>query len=542
MRLLSLVIVLMLTTSPVFALVDARNANFSDAWQDIDIPGSGFALKVTRAYNSRSLFNGIFGFGWCSDLETSLDVTAEGTIKILECGDGADIVFRARDFSKEDVAETADKIIAALKKEQPGMQPAAIAKLKTELAQDRNLREQLAEKHKITSSAKDGTKYFANGRENEVIIKDKAGYTRTLTDGTLQKYDLEGRLIYNYDKNGNFLKYSYQNNLVREAIDNQGRKMTFEYYPSKKVKSITAPNKVSASYKYKGLNDLEWVKTGQGNVYTYEYDDLHNLTQITLPDKTTKKLTYDKNKDWITSFTDREGCVEKYNWVLSKEDPKNNYFSTLEKSCAGKLVNKSKFEFWFKARPDGDGKYLARTVNTVNELTTDTTYHPKFGKPTSVTQGGLKTTYEYFDNGLVQSRTVGKIVTKFRYDDDTKKVIEVKTGDKTTSFKYDKSGNLINAQSSEGLIVTLAYDDKGRITSITDQAKRKVNIAYEEKFGKPKMVERPGVGAIEVQYKPNGEIKDVKSKQGGPTVAVQVASTFNSLLELVAPAGVDLGL
>ncbi len=541
MRLNGLIVLLVLTSSSAYAMVDARNANYSDAWQDIDAPGSGFSLRVTRAYNSRSLFNGIFGFGWCSDLETSLDVTAEGTIKITECGDGADIIFRPKDFSKEDIQETVDKIVSAMKKD-TSLQAAAIQKLKSELALDRNLREQLADKYKISHAVKDGTKYFANGRENEVVVKDKTGYNRTLTDGTLQKFDFEGHLTYTYDKNGNYLKYSYQNNMLREAVDNNGRKLTFEYFPFKKVKSIVGPNRISATYKYKGVSDLEWVKTGEGNVYAYDYDDLHNLTKITFPDKTSKKLVYDKNKDWITSFTDRQGCVEKYDWVLSKEDPKNNYYSTLEKKCDGKIINKSKFEFVFKPRPDGDGKYLARTVNTVNDSTTDTTFHPQFGKPITVIQNGVKTAYEYFANGLVQTRTTGKISTKFRYDDETKKVIEVRTGDKLTNFKYDKIGNLTLAQSSDGLIVNLSYDDKGRITSITDQAKRKVNIAYDEKFGKPRMVERPGVGMIEVHYKPNGEIKEVKSKRGGPTVAVQVASTFNSLLELVSPAGVDLGL
>lgn len=531
-----------LIANPAFALVDARNANYSDAWQDIDVSGSGFPLRVTRAYNSRSLYNGAFGFGWCSDLETALDITADSSIKVTECGDGADIIYRLKDFSKEEVLESVNSILAAVKKSQSSMSSSAIQKLKTELISDRNLREQFAEKFKVSPSVKDGTKYFANGRENESVIKEKAGYTRTLSDGTLQKFDLEGRLIYNYDRNGNYLKYSYQNNLVREAIDSQGRKLSFEYYPSKKIKQITGPNRIFAKYKYKDVNNLVWARTGEGNVYTYDYDDLHNLTRIGFPDKTSKKLTYDKNKDWITSFADRTGCVEKYNWVLSKENPKDNYYSTLEKKCNGKLINKSKFEFWFKPRPDGDGKYLARTTNTINDVVTDTLFHPQFGKPTSITQNGQKTSYDYYPNGLVHTRTAGKTLTKFKYDDDTKKITEVKTGDKTTLFKYDKSGNLTGAQSSDGLIVALAYDSKGRITSITDQAKRKVNIAYEEKFGKPKIVERPGVGSIEVQYKANGEIKTVNSKQGGPTVAVQVASTFNSLLELVAPAGVDLGL
>jgi len=87
-----------------------RNANYSDSWTDIEVPGGVVPLKVTRAYNSRSLFNGMFGFGWCSDIETTLEVTAEGNIKITECGDGAEIFYRPRDFSKEEVAEVVEKM------------------------------------------------------------------------------------------------------------------------------------------------------------------------------------------------------------------------------------------------------------------------------------------------------------------------------------------------------------------------------------------------------------------------------------------------
>lgn len=533
---------MLLTASPVFALVDMRNANYSDSWTDIEIPGAGFPLRVVRAYNSRSLFNGIFGFGWCSDIETSLEVTPEGNIKITECGDGAEMIYRSRDFSKDEVSDTVAKIITAIQKETPSLTAASIAKIKADLSADRSARENYAQKYKIQTKAIDGRKYFANGRENETVSREKSGYTRAMGDGSLQKFDLSGRLIYTYDKSGNYLKYGYHNSQLSEISDNQGRKLTFQYYPSKKVKAIVGPNRTSASYKYKGVSDLEWVQTGLKNTYVYKYDELHNLVEITYPDKSKKRLSYDKNKDWVTSLIDRNGCSEKYNWVLSKNDPKNNYFSTITKTCDGKITNQSRFEFWFKQRPDGDGKFLARTLTKVNQDETDAHFHPQFGKPTTITQNGAKTIYEYYANGLVSTRTIGKSVTKFKYDETTKKVSEVRTGDKVTRFKYDKVGNLSAATSSDGLTVNLTYDNKGRIVSITDQAKRRVNIAYEEKFGKPRYVERPGVGAIEVSYKSTGEIKDVKSKQGGPTVAVQVASTFNSLLELVAPAGVDIGL
>ena len=81
------------------ALVDMNNASYSNAWIDLELPGSGYDMKVVRAYKSRTIFNGMFGFGWCSDFETKLETTSEGNIKISECGDGQETVFSAKEIT-----------------------------------------------------------------------------------------------------------------------------------------------------------------------------------------------------------------------------------------------------------------------------------------------------------------------------------------------------------------------------------------------------------------------------------------------------------
>jgi len=140
---------------------------------------------------------------------------------------------------------------------------------------------------------------------------------------------------------------------------------------------------------------------------------------------------------------------------------------------------------------------------------------------------------------------------EYTYDPSIKRIASVKTSivnekgkvlaTRNTSFKYDSKGNLTFAENSEGQKVNMSYDMKGRIQTITDQAKKVVKIEYEERFGKPSVVTRPGLGTIKVIYKPNGEISKVDSADG-PTVASQVASTFNNLLDVIAPATQELYL
>ena len=145
-----------------------------------------------------------------------------------------------------------------------------------------------------------------------------------------------------------------------------------------------------------------------------------------------------------------------------------------------------------------------------------------------------KVTTKYFGKSQPVKRKKGsKSVTKL-----AKKVVK----SVSSNFFYDKRKcNLVSAKNSDGQTVKLRYDAKGRIAKITDQSKKVVNIKYEERFGKPRWVQRPGLGSIKVSYKSNGDIAKVDSADG-PRIAIQVANVFNNLLEIISPATSDLAL
>jgi YD repeat-containing protein len=499
-RLFFVVLLLSFSTS-LFAIVDMKNANFSNSWVDLEVPGSGFDLKVTRTYNSRSLFSGMFGFGWCSEFETSIDISAEGVIKLTECGAGQEVTFR----SKESI--------------------------------------------KNLSQIKDGTTFLISGQGVENIVFNKGAYNRNLPDGSSQRFNLKGRLTHLYDKNGNFLKFELdQDGTIREIVDNNGRKLNFKYYPSKKVRQIIGPSGTNAEYKFSNQDDLAWVKNAWTNIYTYEYDDLHNLTKVIWPDKTFISLKYDTKKDWVVSFQDRDQCVEVYKYEFSDKNPQNHYWSTVKKTCGKEVVNESRHEFWYKPMSNGES-YLERVASNVNGNVTDITYHETFGKPLMIVRNKEKFTFEYYPNGLVKVKTGPDVKQTFQYDPKSNKVSSVTTQilnakgkvaeTKKSEFRYDEKSNLVFAQNSDGQKINMTYDSKGRIATITDQAKKVVKIDYEERFGKPHIVSRPGLGTIKVTYKKNGDIDKVNSNEG-PSVAMQVASTFNNLLDIISPATAEI--
>ena len=324
---LSIVLLFVLGANPAWSFVDMKNANFSDTWTDIQLEGTGYDLKATRTYNSRSLHNGIFGFGWCSNLETSMEVASDGTFKIKECGDGLETTFKTK------------------------------------------------------SATKDGTLYLAVGHEVETVLKKSDQYLRNLADGTSQRFDLSGHLSQMFDKNGNYIKITWKGTVIGDVTDNNGRKLTFNFYPNtNKVKEILGPNNIKCEYKYKDVNNLASAKVDNGNLFAYEYDDLHNLKLIKYPDGSSKALTYDVNKDWVTSLRDRDGCLETYDYQPSADDPKSHYTSVVTKKCAEKITAKGKYEFWYKESKLQGGKFLYKVAMDVNGDKTEIVYHEKFNK------------------------------------------------------------------------------------------------------------------------------------------------------------------
>ncbi len=546
-------LLLFLSVSTSHALVDMNSASYSNVWTDMHVQGPGYDLKIVRAYRSRTLFNGIFGFGWCSSFETKLETTSEGNIKISECGDGQEVLYSPREIQKKDIENTVSQIIARMKADpkQKGLSADYLKRLQSELFEDDNRRSNLAREFKVTIPIKEGTKFMANGLEVENVVFSKGAYIRTLGDGTNQRFDSQGRLTHSYDKNANFLKFEYDKDLLVNIEDNNSRKLFFKYFPNKKVKQITGPNGLISEYKYNSQEDLIWNKNAWARndkeVYTYEYNEFHNLTKAVWPDKNFISLKYDNLKDWVTSFTDREKCVESYKYEFSESDPRFHYWSTVTKTCEKKVMTKNRYEFWHKLLPSGE-VVLSRVLTNINGSTTDITYHPVFGKAISIKKNNNVINFEYYQDGLVKSKEGANSKYEYTHDATTKKLSTVKntvTDEKgkvlsvvTNSFKYDSKGNLTYAENSDGQKITMTYDLKGRIATITDQAKKIVKIEYEERHGKPAVVSRPGVGVLKITYKSNGDIAKVDSPDG-PTVASQVASTFSNLLDIISPATQD---
>lgn len=565
------IIVALALPSLSHALVDMRNANFSHERIDLEIKTSGFDLVVNSTYNSRTLYNGFMGFGWCSEFETKLTITPENSLRITECGAGLQVEYRADSHDKDSLNKTVAAIMKEVRERNKNRDDKYFANLEEEIRRDTRLREEFARQLDLTGQVQEGTRYVASGRVNDFINLRNNVYIRSLPNGSFQHFNRKGQLIEMRDRNRNALRLNYESDRLTSVADTNGNTINFKYLPpeNRYVSKVTGPRGLKATYKYEGEQLVE-VNNAWGNTFKFKYDDLNNMTRIDYPDGTHVALTYNKEKDWVTSFRDRRGCVEQYAYIDGESDPKNHYKSGVVKTCGEgetrEVVNRSEYEFWHRVRDDGS-RYLARTRTAINDDTTITEYHPVFGLPTMVSQNNIITRYNYNSNGLMVSKVEPNRIFRYEYNNKCNKVSRVATqiqlppplnpdgsvrapseeeGSRprtqtiVTDFAYDedRTCNLVAARNSTGQTARLNYDSQGRISQLQDQSMKTLELKYDERFGRLSRVKRPGMGEIKFTYGDDGIAKGIESDQDA-FIARQVAQMFSNLLEIIAPATTD---
>lgn len=528
---------LLLVSLNVGAGVNLRNGNFYVTYTDISVPGGGKPLELTRTYNSRSSSLGWFGWGWGSDFETKVVVSADSSVIVHENGSGATTRFVPKSSADPKVAT--DKIMANLK----NVTGKVADELREKLMKDQELRMEYEKKLNIEGKLADGQVLYSNERGMQEIHKIKDGYKRLLPDGKVEFFNSDGKLSKIKEKSGYEVEMVYKTGALASIKDNQAKQIYFDWYPDGRVKNVWSAGDKKVEYKY-SKNDLAETKDVGDNLYKYSYDAQHNMTQIAYSDKTSLKLSYDKN-NLVTSVTDRGGETTKYEYGANSKNPNFHYWTTVTASGYDGKPIKNKYEYEIKSKPDGS-QYTYRLAKEINGVKEETIYSECCGQPLKIQKGNEVTNFEYNSKGLMTKKnsTNGEYAN-VEYDEKTNKISKVVNNGGWIQFSYDGSGNLTKAQNSQGKQVYLHYDRNNRITTMVDSDsktndKKKMTFEYNA-GGKPVEIAIENVGKINVEYDNYGEVKKVESK-AGHKMALQVYQFFQNLSSIVRPAGVNLQL
>ena len=523
--------------------VSLKNGNFYISYTDILVPGGGHDLKVVRTYNSRATEVGWFGFGWGSDYETFITVSADGSVVVHENGSGALTRFTPKEAV--DPTAAANKIIEAMRKKTPLSEKVA-SNLRKKLVSDAEIRQAYARKFNVKAKLASGTILYSNTRGLQEIHKVKKGFKRVYNDGKVEHFNKSGKLTKVKDKNGYMINFSYnKSNRLTAIKDSTAKQLFISWYADGKIKEVWSAGDKKVFYKYKGNNLIE-TKDIAGNIFKYDYDGHHNMTGIVYADGSKKSINYNKKTQFVTEVVDRNGESTGYKYDSNAKNPEFHYWTIVSKKSASGKKSSNRYEYEIKTRPDGS-QYTYRIVTEINSFKTETIYSECCSLPLKITRGNHITTFEYNKKGLLTSKssTKGDYV-RLKYHKKFNKITRVDNNKGFTDFSYDKRGNLSKAKNSAGKSVLLIYDRKGRIVKMVDQdkinknKKRILTFKYNA-LGKPIEIAMLKVGKINVAYDNYGEIKKVESKSGHK-MALQVTQAFQSLLAIVKPSGVNLNM
>ena len=489
------------------AIVNMQNANYSESYTDMD--------KVIRTYNSRSIDKGIFGFGWCSSLETRLEVISETMLRVHNCGSGL-----RTDFKRSS---------------QKGSQ----------------------------------NQYISTRSRGDVVKRSSRGFLRSFGLGQEQSYSLTGSLTQWRDVAGRSLVLKYnRNNELSEMRDHKGgvyRLKRSKDRRGNRVLEIEGPRKANARYVFSATDNLIFSKDRWGNVHRYKYDKLHNMISVSSK-KGTKKIEYNRQKDWVTGFVHEDGCRESYKYQSTFKSGKyRGHKVTLVKKCGKKIVNNSSYEFVYKPS-NKKGDYLHKVISEVQGYKKEITFHPTLGVQTKVLENGVLTTFQYNDQSQILKKKNAIEEHSFSYNRSCRKVSKMESryyrvepskgknvkrnfatvdGIKqlkrkqvkkvSTHFKYNRNTCLLeNVRNSEGRRVSLKYEGD-QVSQIHDQSLKKLKIKYDKTTGRMSTITVEGIGSARLSFE-GGKARIVAGRNSDLVVANQIGDIFNNFLAIIKPA------
>ncbi len=343
------------TPDSAHALVNMRDANYFGSWTDVDGSRLHPDLKARRFYSSRSRHQGMYGFGWCSDFETSVRKTHDGRVMLFECGSSTELSY----------------------------------------SPVRNR----------------GGVYTSPTRPKDEIYQGAGFYTRVSAEGVVQKFNSDGKLLAIADKSGRLLTIVRdRRGKVSETQIEGGAWIRFQYQGDR-VAEIQDHTGEKISYRYQG-DDLVEVKSSSGrSLHAYSYDEFHNMVRVDQLGQTRERIAYDPERDQVASLEASDGCKEKYTFTAGTP---GRFVSEARKTCPGKSLDKSstlaRFDFWYSLDPMTNEHSLARMRITLPQQTTEIVFHPRFGQPVLVDRGGkrIRYTYDIFGTLLNETKEVAQ--------------------------------------------------------------------------------------------------------------------------------------
>ena len=276
------------------------------------------------------------------------------------------------------------------------------------------------------------------------------------------------------DAAGETTFYTYNSDgQITGITDALGRTTRYEYDGlGRLVAIINADDVVQHSFTYDAFDHVATATDSEGHTIAYEYDAIDRVTQITYPDGTTTKNTY--NLLDLVETKDRMGRVTSYSHDANR-----------------------------------------RMISTTDPM-------------------GQVTRYAYYRNGVLKSITDGNgNTTRWDIDIQSRPVAKVYADDSRETYSYDSASRLTSITDALGQTKQYGYTKDDRLAAINYASALNptpnVSFTYDPYFPR-KAAMTDGTGTTQFQYGPVGSLGALKlTNENGPYANDEISYQYDAL-------------
>ncbi len=226
-------------------------------------------LRLQRSFDSRSLYIGYFGLGWCSDLEYKLTIEKE-SIQLQKCDEMVS-------------SFTAERSLQNL--------PQPVQGLNQKNSQGRELL------------------WRSNHQPGVFLVNEKKGLAIYANNQRQFLFDQDGRLTAILHGGKSIELYYKKEKLVRLQTEQQSLIVDSAkaFHRILRLQRLPDSGKGRTIFHYDDSGQLRKVES-DGNFERYSYDDLGNLTSVVTPQGQVLQAEYDQTEDLLRKYVDETTC------------------------------------------------------------------------------------------------------------------------------------------------------------------------------------------------------------------------------------------
>ncbi|HEV2826449.1 MAG TPA: Ig-like domain-containing protein [Pyrinomonadaceae bacterium] len=475
--------------------VNVTNGNMYLQQQDYALPSVGPAVSIMRTYNSNSQRVGLFGRGWSSEYDESIQAYDNNLARFNQSDGRAVYLGRGAGSS------------------------GAFAPLA--------------------------------GDFHGTLQSGSSGFTMIMTDGSVGQFSAAGKLISLADRVGNQTRLTYDSSgKLTSVTDPFGRVLSFTTNASGQVLSVSDTLGNVATYAYGGSNQLLSVTYADNSAFHFSYDGGLRLTTVTdALGNVVESHTYDSQGRATTSakhagvelytlnfvsptqtdVTDALGRVTKYMFDKSKG---RNVVTRVEGLCncgggAGSQVQTWTYDDQLNVTSktdalnhlmsftyDAQGNRLTET-NSTGTITYTYNQFAEVLTRTDQMTGVTSNTYDAAGN-LLTTRDALNNTTAFTYNSRGQLLTATNARGKVTTLTYDTAGNLTQSKDANNITTFYFYDVRSRLTKVRDGLSRSTLYAYDA-AGRLNKVTHPDLSFVSFTYDLAGRRTAVADERSNPT-------------------------